>query len=94
MYLYAKKIKKVVNVNSPQNKKVISSPKVLSKFSPVASMIKRSNSCHKTDHKTSKEKELPKHAVNKKSTFKNEEIGWDNAVDTKRNCCLIPISFL
>lgn len=34
-----------MQVNSPTKKHVISSPRVLSRFSPVASMIKRTNSC-------------------------------------------------
>ncbi len=54
-YLYAKKIKKVPQVGSPTKKHVISSPRVLSRFSPVASLIKRGNSCKRSSTPSSRD---------------------------------------
>jgi len=43
VYLYAKKIKKMNQVSSPSMTHTISSPRVLSHFSPVASIIRRNS---------------------------------------------------
>ncbi len=87
-YLYAKKIKKVTQVSSPTKKHVISSPRVLSRFSPVASLVKRTNSCKRfptafreeakeRDRERDREEprtSLPAEQKLRKSTFTNSKV--------------------
>ncbi len=70
VYLYAKRIKKVGNINSPTRKNIISSPRVLSRFSPVASMIRRNSTSVKRTL-TEEKKDSPYSSRVRKSTFNN-----------------------